>query len=389
MPFRNRVRLPFYLSRPQFPAERNVFRKADGSTHVLSTVIRNTYEGKTDQLPKEWHQRLIIALSHRDVTIEDNRFLSGVVLDGDYTIDWQEFLDYPVAQANFSIQTTPFNASSDNCTSCEEISQLSLVDDFTDEIWGEGTTHEYPDIITANDNICCFPYTIELMSYNTLYFDSVTIDAAGVLTAIVKAQVPPINNVLIATYRVTCENGGYDEANVYGNLDGTGTDCIQPTGLDVELNDDNGSLADVTWDVITPAPAGGYDWALYECEDIYTVIQSGNTADEEVDLTSLTPGQCYIFVVVTNCGGGSLSAQSTIQFTTPVTGTATCGRFQITFFGTFATIDYVNCSGDLIHEELTGSQIIYRCMLMSAGTTTPVLFQSFGGGVTNVYDGPC
>ena len=385
--FKNRIRLPFILTKPQFPVEKNVFRKADGSSHIISAVVRNTYEGKTDHITADWHKKLVIALMHKDVTVEGTNFLSDVVIDGDYGIDWADFLYNPVAPANFTVQVTPFNASSSNCQSCSEITQLSLVDDYTDEIWDEGTTHEFPDIITANDTICCYPYTIELMTFNTLYFDDVTIDANGVLTATVSPLVPVLNNVLIATYRVTCENGGYDEANVYGNINGTGTDCIQPTNLHVELDPDDGTNAIVTWDTITPAPDGGYDYALYNCNDIYTPVFSGNAPAELVSFSSLTPGQCYIFVVVSKCGEG-ISAQSTIEFTTATTGGEDCVRFRITFFGLNGYADFVGCNGNVEHVDFPVSGSAVRCILCHTGTITPVLFES-SAGISLSYEGTC
>src|SRR5687767_11228562 len=99
MPFRNRIRLPFYLTRPQFPRESNVFRRADGSTKVQSVIIRKVFEGETDKLPKEIHERFIVALSHDDVTIEGKYLATGVSMDGDYEIDWLKFLDFPLANA--------------------------------------------------------------------------------------------------------------------------------------------------------------------------------------------------------------------------------------------------------------------------------------------------
>lgn len=386
--FKNRIRLPFILTKPQFPVEKNVFRKADGSSHIISAVVRNTYEGKTDYLTADWHKKLVIALMHKEVTVEGTHFLSDVVIDGDYGIDWNDFLYNPVAPANFTVQVTPFNASTSNCQSCSEITQLSLVDDYTDEIWDEGTTHEFPDVVTANDTICCYPYVISLISFNTDYFDSVTVDANGVLTAVVAASVPILNNVLIATYRVTCENGGYDEANVYGNINGTDPGCVPPSGLLPVLDPDNGTIASVVWDEPSPAPSGGYDWALYSCDDIYTVLDSGNVSGDSVDFTGLLPNTCYIVAVASVCGEGDLSVYQTIEFTTSATGGEDCGLFIITFFGTFGYCDFVSCGGYVEHIDFTTSGQTMRCILLQPGTTTPVLFQA-SAGVSILYHSTC
>ncbi len=245
--FKNRVRLPIMFAKPQFPTERNVFRLANGASKVLSVIIRNTYEGKTDQLPEDWHRKLVIAMAHDEVTIENERLMSNVVLDGDYSIDHQEFLNYPIAQATFSVQVTPFDATNSNCQTCDEMTQLNLVDDTTDETWAEGTTHDFPDVVTDNDAICCNPFEITLVTYNTNYFENVSISAGGVLTATVKDPVPSIENVFIATYRVTCPDGSYDEANIYGNISGTSPEC-PPWIQNIETEVESSTSVTMSWE---------------------------------------------------------------------------------------------------------------------------------------------
>lgn len=130
MPFQNRIRLPFYLRAPQWPATSNVFRRADGSLKVLSAVVRKTYEGETDYMPEAWHERLRIALMHDNVQIEGQKLVGKVALEGEgYEVEWQRFQDYPTAKANFTIQVGDYNFSNDNCQTCEEAMQLSLTDD--------------------------------------------------------------------------------------------------------------------------------------------------------------------------------------------------------------------------------------------------------------------
>lgn len=386
--FKNRVRLPFYLSKPQFPVEKNVFRKADGSAKLLSAIVRNTYEGITDQLPEDWHRKLTIALTHDEVTIEDSRLLTDVVLDGEYEINWEDFLNKPIAGAGFKIQVTPFNASNTNCQTCEEIAQVSLIDDYTDEIWDEGTTHEFPDLITANDSICCFPFEIELMSFNTDYFDSVTISEDGVLTATVKASVPDVDNVLIATYRVTCENGGYDEANVYGNIQGTSTECPAPTGLLVVLTPTDGTIASLLWDV-PPSPAGGFDYELFLASDPVTPIQSGNTSADHVDLTGLTSGESYIFSLVAVCGAYDESTPVTTTFDTASRPADACGSFIVTYLPDVSegiqSFSYMDCLGDIQNYVFVGAGNVTKCMLITPGAETPIFFAASTADITLNY----
>ncbi len=369
MAFKNRIRLPFYLSQPQFPVERNVFRNAIGETTLLTAIVRNTYQGKTDQLPEDWHRKLVIALVHKEVTVEDNRLLTDVVIDGDYDIDWQDFLNYPIAASKFTIQVTPFNASSNNCQSCSQITQLNLVDDHTDDIFDEGQTYEYPDIITANDSICCFPFTIELISFNTTYFENVSIDADGVVTFTVKDPVPVINDVLLLTYRVTCSDGSYDEANVFANISGSSTVCVPPTNLILFADFGTFAEAEIDWTYSPPA-LDGYNWWLYDCDDVYTIVQSGHVTTEYVELTGLHALHCYVFVVQADCGG-EVSTVATLQFTTASPRPAdTCGKWIFYYVpedvDAIQSISYMDCDGNTQTYFFSYSHAIERCLLQSA-----------------------
>lgn len=390
--FKNRIRLPFYLSKPQFPVEKNVFRKADGSTKLLSAVVRNTYTGKTDQLPEDWHRKLVIALTHDEVTIEDNRLLKDVVLDGDYAIEWQDFLNYPLAQSEFIVQVTPFDATNSNCQSCSEISQIDLVDDTTDVVWDEGTTNIYPFSILDNDTICCFPFIVEIVSFNTDYFDSVTVDNAGILTATVKDPVPIIDGLLIATYRVTCANGQYDEANVYGNITGTSTECVPVTGLVGTQDENDGTVYNFQWIEPVPAPSVGYDWDLYLASDLGAVIQSGNVpTGNTLDLTGLTEGTQYVFIIYSKCAEG-VSTGVTNNFTTPVPESELCGRFLVSHlppFFTTADYSYMDCFGVIQNVTVAGIDERELCMMISAGGTTPTFFATGSAYVTYTYMSLC
>src|SRR5687768_3265995 len=98
MAFRNRVRLPIKLHKPQFVEESDKYRKANGASVVLSVVIRKIYEGQTDSLPEKLHERLKIALRHDTVIIEGDKYAGAIVQDGSYDIEWIDFLSKPIAQ---------------------------------------------------------------------------------------------------------------------------------------------------------------------------------------------------------------------------------------------------------------------------------------------------
>lgn len=117
--FYNSIRLPFYLTEPQYPVKRTVFTKSDGSRKKLSARIENSYEFLTDYMPKDWHEKLIVALEH-DIVIIDN-VNSGLPDNSqfnnekDYKIDWQRFLNYPTATASGQLMLTPYFNVNSNC----------------------------------------------------------------------------------------------------------------------------------------------------------------------------------------------------------------------------------------------------------------------------------
>jgi len=357
--------------------ERNVFRLANGTTKVLSIVIRNTVEGRTDQIPEAWHRKLVVALAHDSVNIENERLLSAVVLDGDYQIDWQDFLQYPVAESNFKIQVTPFAATNSNCQTCEEFSQLSLVDDYSGQDWAEGETHDFPDVVTDNDNICCYNFTITLVSYNALYFSNVSLTAGGVLTATVLTPVPNIDNVLIATYRVTCEDGSYDEADIYTNITGSSTAC-PPVSSIVEQQISESSVT-MTWTPVAAAPATFY-WELFLSSDLGTVIQSGTEAagSSFVTLTGLSTDLSYTFVLKVDCSGVGTDFSSPVSnvFTLTTIPDESCAEFNLTVIDptTLIGCTFMNCLGEVTDLTFNSTTSVNVCMLITPGTIIPVYY---------------
>jgi len=293
--FKNRIRLPITIGKTQFPIEKNIFRKADGTSKVLSVVIRKRVEGTTEYMPEDIHRKLVIALAHDDVTIEDTRLLTGVVLDGDYNIEWQDFLNYPVAQAKFTMAVTPFDATNSNCQTCEEITQLTVVDDDIPEEWLEGTTHTWENVLT-NDDICCYPYEVDLVSFNSFYFASVTLTEAGVLTAELNPIVPAGVNVLIGTYRVTCPNGSYDEANIYVDvITGTGVECEAVT--DLIISGETSTSLTASW----TSAVGYYYYTIAASHSPYIVLQDAYQSFEAITFDNLEPNTEYIITVQAVC----------------------------------------------------------------------------------------
>jgi hypothetical protein len=112
------IRLPFHLKAPQFPVKRNVFMKSNGERKKLSARVSNEYVCDVDYMPKDWHEKLVVAIEHDLVEIENvdsgyttQRFSH----EGSYEIDWQAFLNYPTAPAKFKLFKTPYNKTNSNC----------------------------------------------------------------------------------------------------------------------------------------------------------------------------------------------------------------------------------------------------------------------------------
>lgn len=393
MPFLNKIRLPFYLKQPQYPAERTVHRRADGVTKVLSVEVRKTYQGQTDHLDPDLHQWLTIALNHDTVNVEDKRLISGIALDGDYTIDYVEFLDYPLGQASFQVQVTPFNQFNDNCQTCEEATQLELVDDTFVYPLSEG--EEATISVFDNDSICCSPITAEIVTFNTTYVESASIDAAtGIITIQLLATTPTDININLVTYRVTCPNGGFDDADVFGDVNGSEEVCQPPSNLvytHINQSEISTESEEISFTASVSVPES-YDWLLYSCDNLSTPIDSGNvTSSPIIILPALEPGACFVISIRSVCGVGDFSEYVSLEFTTPGV-TTNCGRFQITANdGTFDReayeYTYIDCNGVEQNRGIVNLATQTICMLVT-NANNPVYFAS-DPQVSYEYIEPC
>lgn len=389
MPFKNRIRLPFYLTRPQFPREANVFRRADGSTKVQSVIIRKVFEGETENLPKEIHERLLIALSHDDVTVEGRFLLTGVSLDGDYDIDWNKFLDYPLAKAAFKAQVTPFNYSNDNCKTCEEVSQVVCVDD------NIGTVNEDETVtvhVLENDEVCCKPVVISLVTYNTNYLDSCIISGTDIIIH-TKLSLSDANGINLVTYRAQCPNGSYDEANIIGDIHGTSPapSCLAPINP-VVVSLDSDTSATFSWTAPSPAPSCGYHWIVTNHTGLI-VLASGDTNSLSVQVTGLPSDQICGFSVRSNCCSLDSNYAGPIIFNLPPpSNTQSCGQFEVfysDFPANFGIVDYIDCNGSQQSFFVQGSTSILICALQTSPGAAVQIITSGSGDFTITYFGLC
>jgi len=386
MAFSNRIRLPFKLRKPQFTDEIDKYRKANGTSFVLNVIVRKIYEGITDRLPEKIHERLKMALVHDSVTIEGDRYIGKITQDGDYQIEWQDFLDYPLAQAKFKAEVTPFNATNSNCGECQEFTQIVCNDD------DAGTLNEDTDYVIdvlSNDDICCNPVSLSLLTFDSNYLDSAVITVDNKIQVHTKSSLPPLTDVQILSYRAECQNGQYDEANVIADINGTAPPvCNAPTDLHMEPIADTHAQANWT----QPAGALSYEWKLYLLSDLSTPYQTGDafTDDNAIDMLPLTPSTEYRFYIRTVCGDSSFSNYIYIDFTTmPAPDTDTCGNYLLENqdFDNFRSGTYIDCNGNTQNINLGPLHNRSICALQSSpGNPVDITVES---EIQIIYQGLC
>lgn len=75
--------MPINLHSPQYKQEDKVYTKRNGEQVVLFANITKEYEGETDYIPMEWHEKILVALSCDEVYINGER----VTKSGNYEIE--------------------------------------------------------------------------------------------------------------------------------------------------------------------------------------------------------------------------------------------------------------------------------------------------------------
>lgn len=372
MAFTNRIRLPFKLHKPQFQEESERYRKANGETVTLSVVIRKIYEGITDEMPEKLHERLKIALAHDNVVVEGDKYVGVIAQDGDYSIEWSDFLSRPIAQAKFKAEVTPFNASNSNCGTCEQYTQVVAEDDDLGTV-NEGDTLTFDPL--ANDSICCNPVTLSLVTVNSDYVTSASINpVTNFLTLVLKSSLSSVTGALLATYRAQCANGMYDEANIIANIDGSGPAvCNPPTGLTID--DVTDTTVTASWTPPTPAPADGYYWEIRPLLNLGVIEQSNVTPVPSAFAVGLTPSRAYRFYVRSDCGATDSGFVYVDFITLPPSGSDYCGQYSLTNANIAAvgSATYIDCVGNEQTVSVPPLGVVYICALQSSPGSPVVL----------------
>lgn len=390
MAFSNRIRLPMQLHSAQFPEERQVFRKANGQAKTMSVVVRKTYELETDFLPEHWHQRLKIALAHDSIWWEGERYLGNIAQDGDYNIEWPDsVLHYPTAKGGVKVQVTPFDASNANCQTCEQLNQLNLSDDEAQGIYGALQEDQDYTVDTAdNDSICCYPAVFSLTSYNSEYLTSASIDSStGVFSFHTGTGLISGNGIVIATYRVTCPDGSYDEADITADFDGTIEGCRAPSSLSILEQTSN----TISFQWIAPEPAPDeYYWEIYSGNSpVGTPINTGTTPSTDTEQIILPEPGTYYFQVRSVCG--ELNSNFVGMEVGSSAPSENCGLYQLDNTNTedpaYRTVNYIDCNGDSQNVQVLNQSTRLICALQ-LGAGDPVMINA-ELGVNITYLGEC
>lgn len=313
MPFLNRIRLPFHLSRPQFPADEEIYVKTNGSRVVLKSIISKELQGETYYFPSKIHERLTVALRHDTVNIESDKYTGSVKMVGGYEIGWIEFLDYPVAKATFKVFEEDFVARSNRCEVCTELNFLNLQDDYIEEFMDEGSVNVIN--VAANDSVCCASPVFSIFTYDTNYIASISISQAGVVTMTLKTPVASVTNKDLFTYKVTCgelEESAVVSGNILGSLSAP---CPAPSNLVLTEVDPSSNPVEINaaWTASAPPPADGYGWTLHSWDGATeTLISFGNTAATTININSLTCGVVYRFRVKAICDAEAPDESATL-----------------------------------------------------------------------------
>jgi hypothetical protein len=167
--FKNKVRLPLYLTRPQLPSDKEDYRKSDLTYQNLSEVVRKEFILKTDYLSDYLHEKIKIALASDDLIIdnENARINDNFLSRNDYSIEWNEDIELKQAQASCTLVLSEALAyRNSNCVTvtdnaCEEVEIIDQDEQVVATVAG-GDTYEVLVISGIKDTGA--PYTNQIIN---------------------------------------------------------------------------------------------------------------------------------------------------------------------------------------------------------------------------------
>lgn len=344
----NKIRIPMYLTKPQYKDDVSVYIKSDGSRKIHKAVISKQYECLTAELSDATHEKINVALNHDNVIVESNNYTGGLRKDGEYAIDWIDYLDEQLAQASFKAYTTPYNARNNNCEVCEtlplfppwedcpppEIECAQINSLFGDNGGNDALWETYISACTysinpipGNNQIVDIYYREGGTSGAFTFVGTITFSSSG---AVLSTPNPFVISSLPGTWlsvqiKAVNQCGGDDYLVTRNN-----PFIFQPCGLPSNLTiiSINPSIVtpgyfdvSASWNRVLPTPAAGYDWELQTNPASPSPIDSGNTTNPGgtifLTIESVPDGGSWALKVRSNCGDGNSSLWISTNFTTP------------------------------------------------------------------------
>ena len=113
----NVIRLPLYFRNPQVKNDQDVYVRSNGTRTKLFARLSKQYQGLVDNVTEEVHQKLVVALSHDNVTfVTDNDYELECTFENEYNNNYPEILmGVNVWTADFLVMETPFDEQNNNC----------------------------------------------------------------------------------------------------------------------------------------------------------------------------------------------------------------------------------------------------------------------------------
>lgn len=115
--YENIIRLPIYFKNPVIQNEQKVYVRSNGTRQKLYAKLAKKWLGLVDMATEEVHQKLVVALSHDNITFTtDNNYVLECTFEDEYNPDFPPVMQgINVWTANFNVMETPFDEVNNNC----------------------------------------------------------------------------------------------------------------------------------------------------------------------------------------------------------------------------------------------------------------------------------
>lgn len=147
----NRVRLPFYLTKPKTSEDKATYRLSNGAIKQTRSLLTKEYTVVTDLMTEDFHDKIVVALAHDFVKIETEKNEGFFSKKEDYDIEWVE--GNCKAPATFKVIESEFILKNNNCADCRVPFSCVPVS-FNEPVFANATIGQlYNVIITLNGTL--------------------------------------------------------------------------------------------------------------------------------------------------------------------------------------------------------------------------------------------